>query len=89
MPVNRQLVEVKSYGLSVSAGTITTGFCFLYNHYIQPLYFLDPSRGSKVPYKALFDLDIENNDKFKAKESAYISEHTLKTYRHLQDGGEP
>lgn len=38
LPIQRQISDMKSYGICVSSGTIISGFKTIYQRYIEPLY---------------------------------------------------
>lgn len=139
LPVERQLAQMKEYGLIVSAGTIFGGFKKIYLLYLRPLYqalavelrkathlhadesgwhlfakvdgkgnynwfiwvfisknvvlfVLHPTRSAKVPYKTLFDIDVEeikniDKEKLSARPIKRLSVDKFSSYKALANLG--
>jgi len=139
LPIERQVSEMKEYGLIVPSGTIFGGFKKIHFLYIKPLYealgrelrkghryhadesgwhlfakvdgkgnynwfiwvfiskdvvlfVLHPSRSARVPYKTLFDIDIDEIkkvDKLKlnAKPTKCINVDKFSSYKALERMG--
>lgn len=139
LPIQRQITQMKEYGLSVSGGTIFGGFKKIYLLYLKALYqalaeqirdashlhadesgwrlfskvngkknhkwfiwvfiskdvvlfVLHPTRSAKVPYKTLFDIDVNDinmidKSKLNASPLKRLNVDKFSSYKALQNAG--